>query len=86
MNIDTPLRELGPVDCSALRDAILAQDKVAWKEDKYRQEEYEVHYDTESILLVFVDLDKWPEIVVSKEPGWDRLADVAPVFSLVKFA
>ena len=77
MNIDTALRELGAVDITAMRDAILAQDDVAWKEDNYRQEEFEVHHDTESIVIVFVDLDKWPEIVVSQEPGWPRLADVA---------
>ena len=77
MNIDKPLRKLGSVDCTALRDAILAQDETAWQEDKYRQESYDVHYDTESIVLVFVDLDSWPDIVISREPGWDRLADVA---------
>ena len=77
MNIDTPLRELGPVDSDALRKAILAQDDVAWNEDKYRQEEYEVHHSTESIVLVFVDTDRWPEIIVSQEPGWPRLAEVA---------
>ena len=77
MNIDTPLRELGPVDIDALRDAILAQDEIAWKEDKYRQEEFEVHHATESIVLVFVDIQRWPDIVVSKEPGWPRLSDVA---------
>jgi len=77
MNIDTPLRELGPVDATALREAILAQDDEAWKEDQYRQEAFDVHYDTESIVMVFVDLDQWPDIVVSKEPGWNRLADVA---------
>jgi hypothetical protein len=77
LDIDTPLRELGEVDCSALRDAILAQDEAAWLEDKYRQEEFEVHYDTRSIVMVFVDLERWPDIVVSREPGWDRLADVA---------
>ena len=77
MNIDVPLRELGEVDISALRDAILAQDDSAWREDSSRQETYEVHHDTESIVMVFVDLDKWPEIVVSQEPGWERLADVA---------
>jgi hypothetical protein len=77
LDIDTPLRELGEVDCEALRDAILAQDDIAWKEDSYRQDEFEVHHDTESIVLVFVDLEKWPDIVVSQEPGWDRLADVA---------
>ncbi len=77
MDIDTTLRELGEVDITALRDAILAQDDAAWKEDSYRQDEYKVHHDTESIVLVFVDIDRWPEIVVSQEPGWPRLSDVA---------
>ena len=36
-----------------------------------------MHYDTQSMVLVFVDLDHWPEIVVSREPGWDRLAKAA---------
>jgi hypothetical protein len=77
MNIDKPLRELGPVDTTELRDAILAQDDIAWKEDKYRQEEFEVHHATESIVVLFVDLDRWPDVVVSKEPGWPRIADAA---------
>ena len=63
MDIDTPLRELGEVDCTALRDAILAQPEEAWFEDQYRQETYDVHYDTQSMVLVFVDLDRWPDIV-----------------------
>ena len=77
MNIDTPLRKLGPIDIDALRDAVLKQDEIAWKEDKYRQEEFEVHHSTESIVLVFVDLEQWPNLVVSQEPGWPRLSDVA---------
>ena len=77
MDIDTTLRELGEIDITALRDAILAQDDSAWKEDRYRQEEYEVHHETESIVLVFMDIERWPEIVVSQEPGWPRLSDVA---------
>ena len=77
MDIDTPLRELGPIDSDALREAILAQDEIAWKEDQYRQEEFEVHHSTESIVVVFVDIDKWPNIVVSQEPGWPRLSEVA---------
>ncbi|MCH9693519.1 MAG: aspartyl/asparaginyl beta-hydroxylase domain-containing protein [Gammaproteobacteria bacterium] len=77
MNIDSPLRELGDVDSSALRDLILAQDDDAWREDAYRQKTFDVHYDTQSILLLFVDLERWPDIVVSREAGWPRLADVA---------
>ena len=77
MNIDIPLRELGPLDTTALRDIILAQEEIAWKEDKYRQEEFEVHHATESIVVLFVDLDRWPEVIVSQEPGWDRIASAA---------
>ena len=77
MDIDVPVRELGPVDSEALRLGVLAQDEDAWKEEKHRQQAYEVHRETESIVLVFTDLAEWPEISVKKEPGWDRLADVA---------
>lgn len=77
MDIDTPLRKLGEVDCTALAEAILAQDEQAWLEDSHRQDAYEVHHDTQSIVMVFVDTKKWPDIVVSKESGWDRLSDVA---------
>ncbi len=77
MNIETPLRELGAIDSTALREAILAQDDAAWKEDKYRQEEFEVHHATESIVVLFVDLDRWPEVIVKKEPGWPRIAEQA---------
>lgn len=77
MDIDSPLRELGPVDSHALRELILAQEPPAWLEDKYRQEEFEVHHATQSIVVLFVDLERWPDVVVSKEPGWPRLAEVA---------
>ena len=42
MDIDTLLRDLGPVDSRALGDAILAQDREAWNEDQYRQQVFEV--------------------------------------------
>jgi hypothetical protein len=77
MNISTPLRELGTVDSIALREAVLAQDDRAWQEDNYRQEAFEVHHATQSIVVLFVDIDRWPDIVVKKEPGWARLAEVA---------
>lgn len=77
MDIAERLKDLGPVESTALREAILAQEPAAWHEQQYRQQEYDVHRQTESIVLVFVNLDRWPEIEVCKEPGWDRLAEVA---------
>jgi hypothetical protein len=77
MDIDTPLRDLGPYNSSELAEAILAQDGEAWLEELHRQQSYVEHKQTESIVLVFVELDDWPNMTVKKEPGWDRLADVA---------
>jgi hypothetical protein len=77
VDIDGLIRELGPVDAGPLIEAILAQDDIAWREDQYRQEAFDVHRETESIVLVFAELEDWPQMDVKKEPGWDRLADVA---------
>jgi len=77
MDIEGLIRELGPVDSAALSESVLAQEDAAWREDEYRQEAYEVHRQTESIVLVFADLDDWPKFEVRKEPGWNRLAEVA---------
>lgn len=77
MDIDTRLRELGEVDAAALSAAILSLDDKAWHEEELRQQEFEVHRQTLSVVLVFVNLDSWPELEIIKEPGWDRLADVA---------
>lgn len=77
MDIETPLRELGPVDSSLLAEAILAQESDAWREELHRQESYDVHRQTESIVMVFTELEDWPSITVKKEPGWDRLLNVA---------
>ena len=77
MNIDVPLRKLGAIDTTALREAILGQEDVAWHEDEYRQKTYHHHDQTRSIVLVFTDASKWPDANVCKEPGWERLAHVA---------
>ena len=77
MNIEERLRELGEVETSALAEAILGLDERAWYEEEYRQQAFDVHRQTESVVLVFVNLDDWPNLEVFKEPGWDRLADVA---------
>lgn len=77
MNIGTALLELGPVDMTALRDVILAQEEAAWREDSTRQDEFEVHRATESIVMLFVDLERWPDIIVKQQAGWPRLSDIA---------
>lgn len=76
MDIDVAHRFLGEVDVKALSDRILAQEPGAWKEQALRQQNYEVHSDTESIVMLFCD-ESWPKGEIHKEPGWDRLADVA---------
>ena len=77
MDIDVPLRELGAIDTTTLREAVFDQEDAAWHEDKSRQESFYVHDQTWSIILVSVDDTKWPDRDVSQGPGWDRLADVA---------
>ena len=76
MDIDVDQRFLGEVDIQALSDRVLAQEPEAWKEQLVRQQTYEVHRDTESIVLLFCD-ESWPKGEIYREPGWDRLADVA---------
>lgn len=77
MDIGVPLRELGEVDGAALIEAVLAQGEDAWDEEKIRQEVFDVHKQTESIVLVFTNLEKWPHIEIEKRAGWDRLAAAA---------
>ena len=77
MDIDVPLRELGTVDSTALREAVLAQEDAAWFESEYRQRTYHHHDQTESIVLVFTDGSNWPDRAVQKCPGWERLSDAA---------
>jgi len=77
MNIDTPLKPLGAVPVDALRDTVLALDETAWHSQQYRQETYEVHRQTESLVMVFTDGSGWPAIEVRKESGWDWLAGAA---------
>jgi Aspartyl/Asparaginyl beta-hydroxylase len=76
VNIEEPLRHLGAVDADALRSAVLALDPQAWRAQEHRQNAYEVHKQTQSIVLVFCD-GPMHALTVSKEPGWDALAGAA---------
>ena len=77
MDIDTTVRDWGPVDIAPLAEAIARQDPAAWNEHEQRQKDYEVHRQTRSIVLLFAGLDNWPTIEVLKMPGWERLSGVA---------
>jgi hypothetical protein len=77
MDIGVPIRNFGKVDMEPLAAAILAQDETAWNENVQRQQDYEVHEQTRSIVLLFAEISEWPSVEVSKQPGWERLADVA---------
>jgi len=75
MNIDQPLKDLGSIDYEPMRDAIINLDEDVWHENETRQEIFDVHKKTSSLMLVFCD--GWPELKIKKEDAWDRLAKVA---------
>ena len=75
MLIDAPIRRLGHVDCRALTRRVLAVDETAWYADPRRQDDYEVHAQTQSIILVF--FTGWPMVQVAHAKGWEGFNDVA---------
>jgi hypothetical protein len=77
MNIDVPVRDLGKVDSRELQQTVLSLEETAWSDQRYRQNTYEVHRQTESIVMVFTDGSGWPSIEVHKEAGWGWLVDSA---------
>ena len=77
MDISVPLKELGEVEVGPLKEAILALPQAAWEQNRQRQQDYDVHRQTESVVLIFTDGSGWPDITVTRESGWDLLAEVA---------
>jgi Aspartyl/Asparaginyl beta-hydroxylase len=77
VDIGVPLKELGEVDVTPLVEAVLALPQAAWEENQQRQEDYDVHKRTESVVLIFTDGSGWPDIIVTRESGWDLLAESA---------
>jgi hypothetical protein len=75
MDIEEPLKRLGPIDSAALREAVLAQGEEAWLAQEQRQNNYEVHKQTRSLVLVFCDGVN--PLTITKEPAWDALAPYA---------
>lgn len=77
MKIDTPLKDLGSIDIENLKSCILNQDEAAWQENTLRQQAYKVHAQTETLVMIFCDDENWPNIDVTKEAGWSRIAEAA---------
>jgi hypothetical protein len=75
VDIPEPFKHLGAVDVEPLRAAVLAQTQEAWLAQEHRQKSYEVHKQTQSIVLLFCD-GSMP-LSVTREPGWDLLAEHA---------
>ena len=77
MDIGVPLRELGAYDIGALRDCIVSQPEQTWLDNTFRQQEYDVHQQTHSLVMIFTDGAGWPALEVQRQAGWDLLAQVA---------
>lgn len=78
MEIAHPIKALGAVDSSELSQAILNFETPRWREEELRQQKYqEVHYNTESLILIFCDHDNWPNIDVVKGASWEQLSPFA---------
>ena len=76
MDIGVPIKDFGEVDTTTLREAILDQNDLAWEEDDQRQDDYDVHRQTKSIVMLFASLS-WPRVTITLEKSWDRIAEVA---------
>ena len=76
MDIGIPIKDWGEVDTTILRQAILNLDDLAWDEDDQRQVDYDAHRQTKSIVMLFASRS-WPRVTMTREMGWDRIADVA---------
>ena len=84
MDIGIPVRDLGNVDIAPLRDAILAVDEQAWFDNSHRQTAYDVHSQTQSLVMLFIDTEQWPKVAVSEESAWDSLANTAlPIMNAI---
>ena len=70
------MKDLGAVAMESLQSAVLDLDEAAWLVNSQRQNDYEVHKQTRSVVLVFCD-GSMEDLEVSKTDGWDMLADVA---------
>ena len=69
---------LGKVDCARLIEKVRAVPEEFWSADGRRQNEFDVHAQTQSIIVKFCE--GWPDIAISTGEGWSLLGSaVEPV-------
>lgn len=75
MKLDIRVRTLGSVDHLPLKEAVRNVAAETWLEDELRQKAYEVHKQTQSIILLFAE--GWPRIKVVPRSGWQYFSSQA---------
>ena len=77
MEFDQPFKILEQRDTSNLRDQVLAVADKVWLENQVRQQVFDVHYQTQSLVMLFIEASNWPNAHISREAGWSVLAPLA---------
>jgi len=77
MDIGCSYRELGSVDVTALTQAITHAKESDWLANQHRQQVFDVHQQTQSLVMMFSEVDRWPSVKVERREGWELLADAA---------
>ena len=77
MDIGNPVRELDVIkNAPTLISAVLQLPEATWLEDQSRQDNFHVHSQTQSLVLLFCE-SEWPEMQVEKKSAWSYLAKQA---------
>ena len=66
---------MGPVDHQPLKDAVTGLAADVWLEDKIRQQSFEQHKQTQSVVMLFSST--WPDPAVEKRSGWEHFSTPA---------
>lgn len=82
MQLASPWVDLGPVPAAPLRARVAALDDAAWHGDTLRQDRFAVHAATRSVLLLWCDRSRWPELTPEPRPMLTALdAELRPVLA-----
>ena len=76
MHFSGQIKNLQNLDITQLKEKVLSLPEEIWEQDKRRQEKFEVHYQTQSILLYFCECEHWPKLSVTQEPDWESFKTI----------